>query len=66
MCNLTCFQEASAVKIGACLRSNKAFSYHVTGRRCGHVQFKVLNDCLRTTLEKKGEEGAKNQLDTAL
>lgn len=43
---LTCFQEASAFKVGARLRSDKAASHHVTGGGRGHVQFKVLNDSI--------------------
>lgn len=47
--HLTCFQEASAFKIGACLSGNKASPYHVTGVGHGHVQFEVLNDSVRAT-----------------
>lgn len=53
--HLTCFQEASPVKISACLSSHKASSYHVTGGGRGHVQFKVPRDGLSATWARGGE-----------
>lgn len=61
--DLTCFQEASAFKVGAHLGRDEASSHHVTGGGSGHVQLEVLDGSFSATWGRT--RGIKDQLGTA-